>query len=191
MVPPRQLIADSEQVQRILFRLSRELQERHRDPARVTLCGIVTRGVFLAERLRLMIVQHGGGGWAGVSLDVGPYRDDLVRAPRSQRSESMTPFPLPPATPDLIRDRVVVLIDDVLYHGRTARAALVALAQLARPQAVELLVLVDRGHRELPLRATYVGKNIPTSEHERVAVRVAGCDREDAILLEGPEARSR
>lgn len=184
MAPAHQLLADSDEVQRILFRLSRELQERHRDPALVTLCGIVTRGVFLADRLRRMIEEQGGGSWESVSLDVGPYRDDQIRPAGATRSGVLPDFPLPAATAAAVGDRVVVLVDDVFYHGRTARAALVALAELARPRAVELLALVDRGHRELPLRATYVGKNIPTAQNERVAVRVAGWDPEDAILLE-------
>ncbi len=182
--PSSQLLADSAQVHRLLFRLARELQERHPDPARVTLCGIVTRGVFLADRLRRLIAEQGGGTWEGVSLDVGPYRDDRVRPALATPSGELVAFPLPAATADGVRDRVVVLVDDVFYHGRTARAALVALAELARPRAVELLVLVDRGHRELPLRATYVGKNIPTAQNERVAVRVADFDPQDAILLD-------
>ena len=184
MAPSSHLLADSAEVHRLLFRLSRELQERHPAPAGVTLCGLVTRGVFLADRLQHLIEEQGGGTWEGVSLDVGPYRDDQVRPALAQPSGAAVAFPLPAVTSETIRDRVVVLVDDVLYHGRTARAALVALAELARPRAVELLVLVDRGHRELPLRATYVGKNVPTAQNERVAVRVAGYDAEDAILLD-------
>jgi len=153
----------------------------------VTLCGIVTRGVFLADRLRRMIEEQGGGSWDAVSLDVGPYRDDEIRPQGASRSGGMPDFPLPTATAERVRDRVVVLVDDVFYHGRTVRAALAALAELARPRAVELLVLVDRGHRELPLRATYVGKNIPTAQNERVAVTVVGCDADDAIRLERSE----
>jgi pyrimidine operon attenuation protein/uracil phosphoribosyltransferase len=181
----------SEEFQRLLWRLSRELQERHGDGTGVTLCGIVTRGVFLADRLRQLIEEQGGGIWKGVRLDVGPFRDDGPRPPQAGASGGAGSFPLEQATPEAVQDSTVVLVDDVLYHGRTARAAFAALAQLGRPNAVELLALVDRGHRELPLRATYVGKNLPTSEEERILVRVVGFDREDAILLhrlDGPPA---
>jgi pyrimidine operon attenuation protein/uracil phosphoribosyltransferase len=167
-----------EELQRTLWRLACELRERHPDQEAV-LCGIVTRGAFLAARLLQLIHSQGGGPWAGVTLDVGPYRDDEPRpAPTAA-----TTFPLPFAAPESVRDRVVVLVDDVLFHGRTGRAALAALAELGRPRAVELLVLVDRGHRELPLRATYVGRNLPTSVEERVLVRLSECDEQDAVLL--------
>jgi pyrimidine operon attenuation protein/uracil phosphoribosyltransferase len=172
-----------EELQRTLWRLSRELQERHPDGEAV-LCGIVTRGAFLTARLLQLIRSQGGTGWAGVTLDVGPYRDD---GPRTAPSQTTPPFPLPPAVADSVRDRVVVLVDDVLFHGRTGRAALAALGDLGRPRAVELLVVVDRGHRELPLRATYVGRNLPTSEGERVLVRLSECDGQDAVLLRSSE----
>ncbi|MGA7173464.1 MAG: bifunctional pyr operon transcriptional regulator/uracil phosphoribosyltransferase PyrR [Candidatus Dormiibacterota bacterium] len=167
-----------EEVQRTLWRLSCELREHHGAESAV-LCGIVTRGAFLADRLLQLIRSQGGGKWDGCTLDIGPYRDD---EPRSAPSLP-TGFPLPFATPDSVRDRVVVLVDDVLFHGRTGRAALAALADLGRPRSVELLVLVDRGHRELPLRATYVGRNLPTAEGERILVRLAECDERDAVLL--------
>jgi pyrimidine operon attenuation protein/uracil phosphoribosyltransferase len=184
---PERVLYGSEEFQRLLWRLSRELQERHPQGTGVTLCGIVTRGVFLADRLRRLIEEQGGGIWTGVRLDVGPFRDDGPRPPLAEAIGGMGPFPLEQATPEAVHGSTVVLVDDVLYHGRTARAALAALAQLGRPNTVELLALVDRGHRELPLRATYVGKNLPTSEEERVFVRVVGCDREDAILLHHQE----
>jgi pyrimidine operon attenuation protein/uracil phosphoribosyltransferase len=173
-----------EEVQRMLWRLARELQERH-PQGQVVLCGIVTRGAFVSARLLDLIRSQGGSDWVGVTLDVGPYRDD---APRPSLVGGG--FPLAPATPETVRDRLVVLVDDVLFHGRTARAALAALAVLGRPRAVELLVVVDRGHRELPLRATYVGRNQPTSERERVLVRLRDCDGQDAVLLL-PEGEGR
>jgi pyrimidine operon attenuation protein/uracil phosphoribosyltransferase len=171
-----------EDLRRTLWRLACELREHHPDGGAV-LCGIVTRGAFLAARLLDLIGQQGGTGWAGVTLDVGAYRDDQPRPTQV----TPTPFPLPLASAESVRDRVVVLVDDVLFHGRTGRAALAALADLGRPRAVELLVVVDRGHRELPLRATYVGRNQPTAEGERVLVRLSECDDGDAVLLQPTE----
>ena len=167
-----------EDLQRTLWRLACELREHHPDGDAV-LCGIVTRGAFLAARLIDLIREQGGGTWAGVTLDVGAYRDDQPRL----TAADTTPYPLPAAVTASVLDRVVVLVDDVLFHGRTGQAALAALADLGRPRAVELLVVVDRGHRELPLRATYVGRNLPTSEGERVLVRLSECDDSDAVLL--------
>jgi len=172
----------ADELQRTLWRLSRELQERHPE-GEVVLIGILTRGAFLAARLLALIQSQGGAPWSGATLDVGPYRDDGTRTP----SPGTPPLPLTPATAESVRDRVVVLVDDVLFHGRTGRAALAAVADLGRPQAVELLVVVDRGHRELPLRATYVGRNLPTSETERVLVRLAEVDGKDAVLLRSSE----
>jgi pyrimidine operon attenuation protein/uracil phosphoribosyltransferase len=173
----------ADELQRTLWRLSRELQERHPE-GQVVLIGILTRGAFLAARLLELIRSQGGPGWTGATLDVGPYRDDGARtsAPRPT-----PPPPISTATAESVRDRVVVLVDDVLFHGRTGRAALAALADLGRPKAVELLVVVDRGHRELPLRATYVGRNLPTSERERVLVRLSEVDGRDAVLLRSSE----
>lgn len=177
-------ICDAEELGRLLWRLARELQERHPESRKVTLCGIHTRGVHLAERLVSLIRLQGGGEWGAVGLDVGPYRDDLPR-PAEQGSDRAST--LPPATPADIQDKVVILVDDVLFHGRTARAALVALSELGRPLLVELLVLVDRGHRELPLRATYVGRNLPTASDQRVLVRLREVDGVDAVVLTRPE----
>ncbi len=180
------VIGGPEELERVLWRLARELQERHPGGDQVTLCGIATRGVHLAARLAGLIGAQGGGRWLAVALDIGPFRDDTPRVPGAAVQGSA---PLPAADRAAIDQRVVVLVDDVLFHGRTARAALVALAGLGRPLAVELLVLVDRGHRELPLRATYVGRNLPTRVDERVRVRLRECDGEDSITLvrEEPE----
>ncbi|HVC22383.1 MAG TPA: bifunctional pyr operon transcriptional regulator/uracil phosphoribosyltransferase PyrR [Candidatus Dormibacteraeota bacterium] len=180
--PGMPVLLGPEDLQRTLWRLACELREHHPSGDAV-LCGIVTRGAFLAARLIDLIREQGGGDWRGVTLDVGAYRDDR---PRVNEADT-TQYPLPPAAIDSVSDRVVVLVDDVLFHGRTGRAALAALADIARPRAVELLVVVDRGHRELPLRATYVGRNLPTSEHERVLVRLAECDEGDAVLLRPSE----
>ncbi|MFZ0995744.1 MAG: bifunctional pyr operon transcriptional regulator/uracil phosphoribosyltransferase PyrR [Candidatus Dormiibacterota bacterium] len=172
-------LLDAAELQRTLWRLSRELQERHPE-GEVVLIGILTRGAFLAARLLELIRSQGGSNWTGSVLDVGAYRDDGAR----NSSPGTLSLPLTPATAESVRDRVVVLVDDVLFHGRTGRAALGALADLGRPRAVELLVVVDRGHRELPLRATYVGRNLPTSESERVLVRLREVDGRDAVLLQ-------
>ena len=179
------MVADAQEVHRVLWRLSRELQERHPLGYGVTLCGIVTRGVHIAERLQQLLLEQSGAQWQSASLDVGPYRDDVPRTPAA----ALQQLSLPAATRAEVEDRTLVLVDDVLYHGRTARAALVALAELGRPRSVELLVLVDRGHREIPLRATYVGKNLPTSSDQLVRVRLLACDGEDSILLEQPTGR--
>ncbi|MGH7639980.1 MAG: bifunctional pyr operon transcriptional regulator/uracil phosphoribosyltransferase PyrR [Candidatus Dormibacteria bacterium] len=181
---PRRLLQPDE-FRRTLWRLASELRERHPegDPL---LCGILTRGAFLAQRLLGLTVEQGHRGWEAASLDVGPYRDD---APRLRPQGSLPP-PLPFATKEAVADRDVILVDDVLFHGRTARAALAAVAELGRPRAVELLVMVDRGHRELPLRATYVGRNLPTSEAERVLVQLQECDGHDQVLLR-PDREAR
>ncbi len=185
---PAGKVAGPEDFQRILWRLAKELQEHHPSGAGVTLCGIATRGIHLTERIRDLVEEQGGGRWEAVSLDVGPFRDDGPRSPVPAALGAV----LPVAEPATIHDRVVVLIDDVLYHGRTGRAALAALAELGRPARVELMVIVDRGHRELPLRATYVGRNLPTSPDQRVWVHVRGCDDEDAIRLgDRPEGSAR
>jgi len=187
-IPPAASAAmEAPEVQRVLWRLAREIQEGHPGGGDVCLCGIVTRGVYLADRLRRLIAEQGGTEWRAVALDVGPYRDDGARPAWQGASEA----PLPRADRSSVDGLDVILIDDVLYHGRTARAALVALAQLGRPRSVELLVMVDRGHRELPVRATYVGKNMSTSVDQRVSVHLLACDGEDAIRLHPQSARDR
>ncbi len=180
----RELIS-AEEMGRTLWRLARELREHHPEEPAV-LCGIVTRGAYLAARLLALLELQGALGWSAVTLDTGPYRDDGPR-PQGGLAER---FPLPPAGPGAVAERELVLVDDVLFHGRTARAALAALADLGRPRSVELLVLVDRGHRELPLRATYVGRNLPTAAGERVLVRLSECDGGDSVWLrhQGPSA---
>lgn len=138
-----------------------------------------TRGVHLAERLAGRIEEIEGTRVPTGSLDIGLYRDDIgLRAPAPL---SRTDLPN-------IDDKVVVLVDDVLYTGRSTRAALDALIDVGRPRAVQLAVLVDRGHRELPIRADYVGKNIPTSREQDVQVRLAEQDGEDAVVLAGANA---
>ena len=170
-------MVDGAGLDRLVWRLARELQERRPAGGTAVLCGIRSRGEPLARRLRDTIARQGGGDWPAVGVDVGPYRDDAPRPPLA--ADGL----LAPASRADIQDRVVVLVDDVLFHGRTARAALAALAQVGRPGAVELCVLVDRGHRELPVRATYVGKNLPTAPAEHVAVRLRETDGQDGLYL--------
>ncbi|NCT90850.1 bifunctional pyr operon transcriptional regulator/uracil phosphoribosyltransferase PyrR [Cellulomonas sp. APG4] len=171
------------EISRALTRIAHEVLERNKGAADVVLLGIPTRGLPLAHRLaeRLVAVEDGLDPDRLVgSLDVTMYRDDLHRHPTRTIGETE----LPPGRPAGIDDAVVVLVDDVLYSGRTIRAALDALNDLGRPRAVQLAVLVDRGHRELPIRADYVGKNLPTSVAERVRVHLVEVDGVDQVRIE-------
>lgn len=171
------------EIARALTRIAHEILERNKGGSDVVLLGIPTRGVPLAERLALRLAEVEPGldaaGLVG-TLDVTMHRDDLHRQP--PRAIGTTTLPAAG-----IDGKVVVLVDDVLYSGRTIRAALDAISDIGRPRAVQLAALVDRGHRELPIRPDYVGKNLPTSVHERVHVRVAEIDGDDAVLIsQGP-----
>jgi pyrimidine operon attenuation protein/uracil phosphoribosyltransferase len=166
---------------RALVRIGHEILERNRGAVDVVLLGIPTRGVPLARRLAGVIAQVEPGVDADAvlgDLDVTMYRDDLSHHPT--RTIGTTSLP-----PGGIDGKTVVLVDDVLYSGRTIRAALDALHDLGRPRAVQLAVLVDRGHRELPIRPDYVGKNLPTSSTERVRVLLDETDGRDGVLLDG------
>ncbi|MDR2380110.1 MAG: bifunctional pyr operon transcriptional regulator/uracil phosphoribosyltransferase PyrR [Bifidobacteriaceae bacterium] len=165
-------------ITRAIQRIAHQILEKNRGPGGLVILGIPTRGVPLAKRLADVIAQIEPT-WepAFGQLDITMYRDDLARVP----TRPVQPTALPPAGID---GAVVVLVDDVLYSGRTIRAALDALADLGRPMAVRLAVLVDRGHRELPIRADYVGKNLPTAAAERVAVALAEVDGQDSVLIE-------
>lgn len=169
------------EIARALTRIAHEILERNKGGEDLVLLGIPTRGLPLATRLatRLAAVEPDLDAQALVgALDVTMYRDDLHRHPT--RTIGATSLPV-----GGLDDRVVVLVDDVLYSGRTIRAALDAISDLGRPRLVQLATLVDRGHRELPIRADYVGKNLPTSQHERVRVLLEETDGEDAVLIEG------
>ncbi|MWA01273.1 bifunctional pyr operon transcriptional regulator/uracil phosphoribosyltransferase PyrR [Actinomadura sp. LD22] len=173
-------VLEGPDIRRALTRIAHEILERTKGGHDVLLLGIQTRGVTLAERLAGLLHDVEGRPVPWGSLDVTMYRDDLRMRPA--RALGRTELPS-----DGIDDRVVVLVDDVLFSGRTVRAALDALNDLGRPRAVQLAVLVDRGHRELPIRADYVGKNLPTSMRENVKVLLAENDGRDAVLL-GPAA---
>lgn len=180
--PAREVLSAGD-IARALRRIAHEIVERNKGAQDVVLLGIPSRGVDLAQRLGASIAEIEGREVPVGSLDVTMYRDDLRARPT--KTPQQTHFP-----PTGVDDRVVVLVDDVLYSGRTVRAALDALADYGRPRVVRLAVLVDRGHRELPIRADHVGKNLPTSHAERVTVRLTGHDGvDDAVTISGGEQR--
>ncbi|RLE07562.1 bifunctional pyr operon transcriptional regulator/uracil phosphoribosyltransferase PyrR [Candidatus Aerophobetes bacterium] len=169
-------LMDEMDMRRALLRLSHEIVEKNRDTKNLALIGIHRRGISLARRISKLIEEITGGKVPTGSLDITLYRDDLTRiAYQPVVRNTDVPFP--------VDDKRIILVDDVLYTGRTIRAAIDALLDFGRPQKIELAVLVDRGHRELPIRADYVGKNIPTSSEEMVEVRVKELDGRDEVLL--------
>jgi pyrimidine operon attenuation protein / uracil phosphoribosyltransferase len=181
-VSPAKLLLDDASISRTLSRIAHEIIERNHDLDLVALVGIHTRGVPLAQRLRRLVEERSGEELALGQLDITFHRDDVhVRAGH------------PPRRPQpLVRDtkldfelegRTVILVDDVLYTGRTIRAAIDALFEYGRPERVQLAVLADRGHRELPIRPDYVGKNLPTAHGERVHVELVEVDEVDRVLL--------
>nr|WP_275041530.1 bifunctional pyr operon transcriptional regulator/uracil phosphoribosyltransferase PyrR [Nocardiopsis chromatogenes] len=172
-------VLEGPEIQRALTRIAHEVLERTKGAEDVTLLGIPSRGAPLARRLAERIERVESRTVPCGALDITMYRDDLHLAPA--RALGRTEIP-----PEGIDGRVVVLVDDVLFSGRTVRAALDALNDLGRPRAVQLAVLVDRGHRELPVRADYVGKNLPTSLRESVTVLLEESDGVDAVLI-GPK----
>jgi pyrimidine operon attenuation protein/uracil phosphoribosyltransferase len=171
---------DADRMSRALTRIAHEILERNRGLDEVALVGIRTRGVPLARRLGRLLREINGDQVPVGALDITLYRDDLMRSP-------VGPQPLVRDTEIAfsIDQRRILLVDDVLYTGRTIRAALDALIDFGRPRAIQLVALVDRGHRELPIKADYVGKNIPTSLRQSVQVRLEEIDGVDEILLEG------
>ena len=164
-------------IERTLRRIGHEIVEATPEVSSLVLLGIPTRGALLSQRLAEVIADITGEMIAAGTLDVTLYRDDLAGA--GHRAPSPTEIPEVG-----IDDRVVVLVDDVLFSGRTIRAALDGLTALGRPRAVKLAVLVDRGHRELPIRADHVGKNLPSSLTERVSVRLVEVDGVDEVVVE-------
>jgi pyrimidine operon attenuation protein/uracil phosphoribosyltransferase len=181
-VTARQIMT-ADDVRRALIRISHEIVEKHGGTEGLALVGIQTRGVPLAHRLAAAIESNEGVRPPVGSLDISFHRDDVEAqasreggAPRVNASD--LPFALASST--------LVIVDDVLYTGRTVRSALDALVEIGRPKAVRLAVLVDRGHRELPIRADHVGKNVPTSREETIRVRLTETDGEDEVLIERP-----
>lgn len=168
-------VMNGEDMRRAVHRISHEILENHGGAGAVLLVGIHTRGVHLARWLGATIEQFEGTPIPVGELDIATHRDDRdLRGPRLPK-HTLVPAPL--------AGRHVILVDDVLYTGRTVRAALDALSERGRADSIELAVLVDRGHRELPIRADYVGKNIPTARHEMVKVRLEECDGESGVWL--------
>lgn len=168
-------VMEADDMRRALVRISHEIVERNKGTDDLVIVGIRTRGAPLAERVASTIACFEGVDIPSGALDVTLYRDDVaLRSPRNLEATTV------PADLD---GRMVVLIDDVLYTGRTIRAAFDAVLDMGRPRAIRLAVLVDRGHREFPIRADHVGKNLPTAAHEIVKVHVVEVDGEDAVLI--------
>ena len=165
-------IMDACSMKRSLVRMAHEIVEKNKGVEGLVLVGIKTRGEFLAERLKKMIDQFEECDIPCDSLDISSWRDDI------ERGEVQ-----PPALRVPVQDRIVILVDDVLYKGRTVRAAMDGIMHFGRPRAIHLAVLVDRGHRELPIRADYVGKNVPTSLNEDVKVLVSETDDQDGVYI--------
>jgi pyrimidine operon attenuation protein / uracil phosphoribosyltransferase len=176
-MPSGRRIMTGDDIRRAITRISHEIVEKQAGTDGLVLVGIQRRGVSLARRLAAAIEGNEGVGLPVGALDITFYRDDRARlGPHPVVKGTDLPFP--------IEDATVVLVDDVLYTGRTIRAAMDALREFGRPRAIRLAVLVDRGHRELPIRADHVGKNVPTAREEVVRVRVDEVDGEDAVDIE-------
>jgi pyrimidine operon attenuation protein/uracil phosphoribosyltransferase len=174
---PARTVLDAQDISRALTRITHEILERNRDSHGVVLLGIPTRGVHLARRIAERMSEVEQRTIVAGALDITMYRDDLRLKPARALEHT--------EIPDDIDGKVVVLVDDVLFSGRTIRAALDALTELGRPRSVQLAVLIDRGHRELPIRADFVGKNLPTSLAEKVKVALAETDDHDAVEIRG------
>ena len=176
------IVMDADRISRALTRIAHEIIERNHGIDGVSLVGVRSRGVPLARRIAKVLTEVSGEEVPTGSLDITLYRDDLMRT-------AVGPQPLVRKTeiPFSIDNRTIVLVDDVLYTGRTTRAALDALVDFGRPKAIQLVVLVDRGHRELPIKADYVGKNVPTSRKESVQVRLQELDGVDEVVVEAGE----
>jgi pyrimidine operon attenuation protein/uracil phosphoribosyltransferase len=173
---PEKVLLDEQDIRRAVTRISHEIVERNRGCDDLLFIGVHTRGVPLAKRIATCIEGFERKGASVGALDITLHRDDL------SSTESIIPLRPTDIPPDFEEKRII-LVDDVLFTGRTIRAAMDALTDFGRPQSIQLVVLVDRGHRELPIRADYVGKNIPTAAGEKVVVRLKEIDGSDAVLL--------
>jgi len=169
-------VMSAEDLGRVTSRIAHEIVERNQGIENVLIVGIPTRGKPFADRIAAALTEIEGAEVAAGSLDIGMYRDDLDTRPKTRIG--------PTEMPANIDGRTVVIADDVLFTGRTIRAALDALADLGRPGAVQLAVVIDRGHRQLPIRADFVGKNIPTAISERVSVRLDEIDGQDGVWID-------
>ncbi len=177
MAEKRRMVMDAAGIERSLTRIAHEILEKNRGVEDLILVGIRTRGVFLAQRLKQKISAIEGKEIPMGILDVTLYRDDLTtRAEKPQLGKTDIPFSL--------QNKKVVLVDDVLFTGRTIRAAMDALIDFGRPKMIQLAVLIDRGHRELPIRADFVGENLPSALWEAISVHLMEKDGEDCVLIE-------
>ena len=182
VTPAPRVLLDEESIRRTLSRIAHEIIERNEELDTVALVGIHTRGVPLAHRLRHLIEERSGDELALGQLDITFHRDDVhVRAGQAPRRAQ--PLARETKLDFELEGRTVILVDDVLYTGRTIRAAIDALLEYGRPERVQLAVLADRGHRELPIRPDYVGKNLPTGRNERVQVELVEIDEIDRVML--------
>jgi len=174
------LILDSEGMGRAITRIAHEILERNRGAENLALVGIRNRGIFFARRLADKIKEIEGVDLPVGSLDATFYRDDVSTHSSPKIYKTEMPFD--------VTGKTIILVDDVLYTGRTTRASMDAIMDYGRPAAIQLAVIIDRGHRELPIRADYVGKNIPTSRRERVMVSVAEVDGQDSVTIAEEQA---
>lgn len=172
------LVLDEQAIGRALTRISHQIIEKNKGIADCVLVGIRTRGIYLAKRLAAKIEEIEGSPIQVGELDITLYRDDLTKI-----TDDQEPLVKGSDIPFDINNQKVILVDDVLYTGRTVRAGLDALMDIGRPAAIQLAVLVDRGHRELPIRADYVGKNIPTSSSEKIVVELSEIDQVDQVSI--------
>ena len=178
------VVLTAEQMSRTITRIAHEILEKNPGEQQLAVVGIHTRGAFLGARIHKLLCQVGGCEYASGNLDISFYRDDVAaRGAVGVIPSTSQPVVKDTDLPFAIDEARIVLVDDVLYTGRTIRAGVDALFDYGRPAAVQLAVLVDRGHRELPIRPDYVGKNLPTAARERISVRVAECDGVDEVVL--------
>lgn len=176
MSSEKRVIMDESAIRRALTRIAHEILEKNKGVDDCIMIGIRTRGIYLSNRIAQRIREIEGVPLPVGELDITSYRDDRVRLESAEKAASSL------RAPD-IQDKKIILCDDVLYTGRTVRAAMDALIDLGRPRSIQLAVLVDRGHRELPIRPDYVGKNVPTSKLEQIEVRLSEVDRVDEVVI--------
>lgn len=170
---------DEKAIDRALTRLSHEIIERNKGVDRVVLAGVKTRGIYLAKRIAEKIQKIEGETVQLGEIDITLYRDDLTEKTKAKEPELKgTDIPV------TVENQTVIIVDDVLYTGRTARAAMDAIMDLGRPSRIQLAVLIDRGHRELPIRPDFIGKNVPTSTNEVISVKLKEVDESDAVSIE-------
>ncbi|MDQ1146777.1 pyrimidine operon attenuation protein/uracil phosphoribosyltransferase [Bacillus sp. SORGH_AS 510] len=172
------IVLDEQAIGRALTRIAHQIIEKNKGIEDCILVGIRTRGIYIANRLASRIEEIEGSPIPVGEIDITLYRDDL-----SKKTDNQEPLVKGSDIPVNISDKKVILVDDVLYTGRTVRAGLDALMDIGRPGAIQLAVLVDRGHRELPIRADYVGKNVPTSSEEKIVVELAEVDKVDQVSI--------